>query len=39
MDRIAKVITEEHGKPHNDAKGDITRGLEIIEHACGISHV
>lgn len=37
--KIGAVITAEHGKPAADAKGDIIRGLEIVEHACGISHV
>lgn len=39
MDKLAEVITEEHGKTHADARGDVIRGLEVIEMACGISHV
>src|SRR5262249_15200022 len=36
MDRLARIITEEHGKTVDDAKGSITRGLEVVEFACGI---
>lgn len=39
VDKIAELITEEHGKTTADAKGDVIRGLEVIEQACGISHV
>jgi malonate-semialdehyde dehydrogenase (acetylating)/methylmalonate-semialdehyde dehydrogenase len=40
MDRLARLITEEHGKTVDDAKGSITRGLEVVEFACGIpSHL
>jgi len=39
MDKLAEVITEEHGKTLADARGDVIRGLEVIEMACGISHV
>ncbi len=38
MDRLARIITEEHGKTVEDAKGSITRGLEVVEFACGIPH-
>ncbi len=38
MDRLARIITEEHGKTVDDAKGSITRGLEVVEFACGIPH-
>ena len=37
IDKIAKIITEENGKTIIDSKGDIIRGLEVVEHACGIS--
>ncbi|TXC96825.1 CoA-acylating methylmalonate-semialdehyde dehydrogenase [Streptomyces sp. ISID311] len=33
---IARLITAEHGKVHSDALGEVARGLEIIELACGI---
>jgi malonate-semialdehyde dehydrogenase (acetylating)/methylmalonate-semialdehyde dehydrogenase len=36
IDRIAAVITSEHGKILSDAKGEVTRGLEVIEFATGI---
>ena len=35
-DRLARLITEEHGKTLEDAKGSITRGLEVVEFACGL---
>ncbi|TDC90725.1 CoA-acylating methylmalonate-semialdehyde dehydrogenase [Saccharopolyspora aridisoli] len=35
-DEIAELITAEHGKVHSDALGEIARGLEIVELACGI---
>lgn len=37
MDDLAKVITLEHGKTLPDARGDIFRGLEVVEHACSIT--
>jgi malonate-semialdehyde dehydrogenase (acetylating) / methylmalonate-semialdehyde dehydrogenase len=36
MDGIAAVITAEQGKTLADAKGDVFRGLEVIEHACSV---
>jgi len=36
FDEIAALITREHGKTLSDAKGELTRGLEIVEFACGI---
>src|SRR6185437_922934 len=38
-DSIARVISEEHGKVFSDAQGEITRGLEVVEFACGIPHL
>jgi len=35
-DEITKLIVSEHGKVYDDAKGSLTRGLEIVEFACGI---
>src|SRR5215469_17650241 len=35
-DAIAKLITSEHGKVLSDAQGEVTRGIEIVEFACGI---
>jgi malonate-semialdehyde dehydrogenase (acetylating) / methylmalonate-semialdehyde dehydrogenase len=39
IDELAAAITEEHGKTVDDAKGSITRGLEVVEFACGIPHL
>lgn len=39
LDELAAVVTEEHGKTLDDAKGSITRGLEVVEFACGIPHL
>lgn len=36
-DEIAELITAEHGKVHSDALGEVARGLEIVELACGIA--
>jgi malonate-semialdehyde dehydrogenase (acetylating)/methylmalonate-semialdehyde dehydrogenase len=33
---IARILTAEHGKVLSDALGEVTRGLEVIEHACGV---
>ena len=35
-DEIAAAITAEHGKVLSDAAGEVTRGLEVVEFACGI---
>ena len=39
MDELAEILSSEHGKVIADSKGDIQRGLEVIEFACGIPHV
>lgn len=39
MDSLARLLSSEHGKVIADSKGDIQRGLEVIEFACGIPHV
>ena len=36
MDRLAALITNEHGKIVSDARGELARGLEVVEFACGI---
>ncbi len=36
VDRLAEAITDEHGKVLSDAKGEVLRGLEVVEFACGI---
>jgi malonate-semialdehyde dehydrogenase (acetylating)/methylmalonate-semialdehyde dehydrogenase len=38
MEELAHTLSSEHGKVIADAKGDIQRGLEVIEFACGIPH-
>ena len=38
-DEIARAITSEHGKVLSDALGEVTRGLEVVEFACGIPHL
>jgi len=35
-DELTKLIVSEHGKVYDDAKGSLTRGLEVVEFACGI---
>ena len=39
MDELAALLSSEHGKVIADSKGDIQRGLEVIEFACGIPHI
>ncbi|NBW01005.1 MAG: CoA-acylating methylmalonate-semialdehyde dehydrogenase [Betaproteobacteria bacterium] len=39
MDALAHAITAEHGKTFDDAKGEVQRGLEVVEFACGIPHL
>ena len=36
---LAALITQEHGKLLSDAEGEVTRGLEVVEFACGIPHL
>jgi malonate-semialdehyde dehydrogenase (acetylating)/methylmalonate-semialdehyde dehydrogenase len=36
---IAAILTREHGKVLSDALGEVTRGLEVVEFACGIPHL
>jgi malonate-semialdehyde dehydrogenase (acetylating)/methylmalonate-semialdehyde dehydrogenase len=38
-DDLAALITSEHGKVHSDALGEVARGLECVEFACGIPHL
>ena len=35
-EELTKIIVSEHGKVFDDAKGELTRGLEVVEFACGI---
>ncbi len=39
LDELAKLVSMEHGKTLSDAKGSVTRGLEVVEFACGIPHL
>ena len=38
-DELTQLIVSEHGKVYEDAKGSLTRGLEVVEFACGIPHL
>ncbi len=38
-EELARTISSEHGKLHDDALGEVTRGLEVVEFACGIPHL
>lgn len=39
FDLLAEMISLEHGKVLSDAKGELTRGIEVVEFACGIPHL
>lgn len=39
QDELAAILTSEHGKVLSDAKGEIARGLEVVEFACGAAHL
>jgi malonate-semialdehyde dehydrogenase (acetylating)/methylmalonate-semialdehyde dehydrogenase len=38
IDELAELLSAEHGKVVADSRGDVQRGLEVIEFACGIPH-
>lgn len=38
-EELARIITSEHGKVHSDALGEVARGQEVVEFACGIPHL
>lgn len=38
-DDMVRLITSEHGKVHADARGELTRGIEVVEFACGAPHL
>jgi malonate-semialdehyde dehydrogenase (acetylating)/methylmalonate-semialdehyde dehydrogenase len=38
-EEMAAIVTREHGKVFSDALGEVTRGLEVVEFACGIPHL
>ena len=39
IDRLAGIVSSEHGKTFDDAKAEIARGLDVVEFACGISEL
>lgn len=39
IEELATVISAEHGKVHDDAKGEILRGMEVVEFASGAPHL
>ena len=39
LDELAQLVSAEHGKTLDDARGSITRGLEVVEYACGIAQL
>jgi malonate-semialdehyde dehydrogenase (acetylating)/methylmalonate-semialdehyde dehydrogenase len=39
VENLAKLLSSEHGKTVADSKGDIQRGVEVVEFACGIPHL
>ena len=38
-EELAAVVTSEHGKTREDAAGEVQRGLEVVEFACGLAHL
>ncbi len=39
IDELARLLSSEHGKVVADARGDVQRGLDVIEFACGVPHL
>jgi malonate-semialdehyde dehydrogenase (acetylating)/methylmalonate-semialdehyde dehydrogenase len=39
VEELARIVSSEHGKVLDDAKGEVSRGLEVVEFACGIPHL
>ncbi len=39
LDELARVVAAEHGKVLSDARGEVQRGLEVVEFACGLGHL
>lgn len=35
IEQLANLLTQEHGKVHDDAMGELIRGIEVVEYACG----
>ncbi len=38
-EELAEIITSEHGKVLSDARGEVARGQEVVEFACGVGHL
>jgi malonate-semialdehyde dehydrogenase (acetylating)/methylmalonate-semialdehyde dehydrogenase len=38
-EELAEILTSEHGKVLSDARGEIARGMEVVEFACGVGHL
>ena len=38
-EEIARTISKEHGKTHADARGELARGIDVVDFACGIPHL
>ncbi|HTV10609.1 MAG TPA: CoA-acylating methylmalonate-semialdehyde dehydrogenase [Acidimicrobiales bacterium] len=38
-EELAGIVSDEHGKVLSDARGEVHRGLEVVEFACGIAHL
>ncbi len=38
-DEVARTISKEHGKTHADARGELARGIDVVDFACGIPHL
>jgi malonate-semialdehyde dehydrogenase (acetylating)/methylmalonate-semialdehyde dehydrogenase len=39
LDELARIVSSEHGKVFDDAKGEVIRGLEVVEYACGLAQL
>lgn len=39
LDNVAEAISTQHGKTVEDARGEVIRGIEVVEFACGIPHL
>jgi len=39
LDKVAEAISTQHGKTLEDARGEVIRGIEVVEFACGIPHL
>ena len=39
LDALAEAISRQHGKTRDDARGEVIRGIEVVEFACGIPHL